>query len=288
MFAETYVRTDNGVKIFCRLYRKAGPWLVFLHGGGGSLSAWYLQEAFFCDKKYSLLFIDLRGHGLSDRGFTNDFFTIHNFSGDIATVLRQFGIKKAAIIGHCFGSVVARQFCAEHPGMVERMVLISAGKEPFKGGLRRALALALCEFTAFLPFKGVKAHLDSSRFAGSHDINVRRFFADVHCAGRKTCSSTYRITACYESPSIKTAKPVLLIHGRDDVIIPYKHCLELQQAFPNSTVKILNTNHIPPYNDGPGVNLALLRFLENAKSHSRSASRKHEKAQSLSVAAVSI
>lgn len=264
MFTEEYVTTEDGVRIFCRVQREAGrPWLVFLHGGGGSLSSWYQEEAFFSNKTYSLMFIDMRGHGNSDKGSTRGFFALGNFSRDLATVLKRFGIKKATIIGHCFGSVVTQQFCSDYPGMVNRIVLINSGKEPFKGIWRKLIPVLFCAFVYCLPFRGVKGHANYSKFVGSYDIHVQRFFTDLYYAGRLTCSSTYRITTYFRSHVKKFSKPALLIHGRDDIIVPYKNSFELQQVFTNSTVKILNTNHLSVYNDGPAVSRTIFEFLES-------------------------
>lgn len=266
MFTESYVTTKEGVKIFCRVRRKVGrPWLVFLHGGGGSLSSWYQEEAFFTGKNYSLLLIDMRGHGNSDKGSTRDFFALGNFSRDLATVLRHFGIKKATIIGHCFGSVVAQQFCLGYPGMVDRVVLINSGKEPFRGIWSKIIPVLFCAFVYCLPFQGVKGHADYSKFVGSYDIHAQRFFTDLYYAGRRACLSTYRITTYFKSPLKKFDKPALLIHGRNDIIVSYKNSFELQQVFTNSTVKILNTNHLSVYNYGPGVSRAIFEFLESSE-----------------------
>ncbi len=267
MFTEEYVTTEDGVNIFCRAQKKQCPWLVFLHGGGGSLSAWYSQEAFFSGKNYSLLFIDMRGHGMSEKGATREFFDLRNFLRDIKTVLGHFGIKKATIIGHCFGSVVAQQFCAEHPGMVERLVLINSAKEPCKVKWRKIVALAFSAFVYCLPFRGVNGHVDYSKYVGGYDIHIPRFLADVRCAGRLTCSNTYRITANFKSPIKRFTKPVLLIYGKNDILIPCKNSLDLGHLFNNPTVKLLDTNHLSVYNNGPVVSRTIFEFLKSDERH---------------------
>jgi pimeloyl-ACP methyl ester carboxylesterase len=254
------------VRIFCRVQRKARrPWLVFLHGGGGSLSAWYNQEAFFSGKNYSLLLIDMRGHGMSEKGATREFFDLRNFVRDVKAVLGYFGIKKATIIGHCFGSIVAQQFCADYTRMVEHLVLINSAKEPFKVKWRKIVTLIFSAFVYRLPFKGVKGHVEYSKYVGGYDIHIPRFLADVRCAGRLTCSNTYRITANFKSPIKRFPKPVLLIYGKSDILIPCKNSLDLRYLFINPVVKLLDTNHLSVYNDGPGVSRAIFEFLESSE-----------------------
>ncbi len=260
MFTEENVKTADGVTIFCRVQKKAGPWLVFLHGGGGSLSSWYNQEMFFSGRRYSLLLIDLRGHGNSGKGRTREFFALQNFSRDLAIVLRHFRIKKATIIGNCFGSIVAQQFCADYPDMVKQLVLINSKKDPFRLWWRMTVHL-FCMGVRCLPFRGRRGHEDCSKHVGRFDISLVRFLDDISYAGRLTIANAYQMTADFKSPIDGFSKPTLLIHGIRDIIIPYSQTLALHEALPKSRVILLNTNHIAIFNAPEEVNQAIGDFI---------------------------
>ncbi len=261
-FKGRYVKGKGGVRVFCRYLKKKGPWLLFLHGGGGSLSAWFMQERFFANREYSLLFIDLRGHGKSDRGKTDEFFSLDNFTEDVALVLKQLKIRKATVIGHCFGAVVAQQFCADYPHRVSQLVLINSGKGPFRNP-RRMVVRAFCHVVRYLPFSGRIGHANYAKHVGRVDVSLIRFLDDIWYSGRRTAAHTYRMTSEFKSSLKGFPKPVLLIHGTKDTITPHHHSLEMHHALPNSRIVLLDTNHIAIYNSPESVNHALLGFVRN-------------------------
>src|SRR3989338_9080504 len=133
-WTEGYVSGPEGVKIYYTLLRKGLPWLVFLHGGTGSMSALFKLKNFFSNKGFSLLFVDLRAHGNSDRGDGPGFYRIENFANDLDAVLGKLGIKSAVVIGHCFGGFVAQEFAARFPDRIQKLILLSSGD----GGRRRS------------------------------------------------------------------------------------------------------------------------------------------------------
>lgn len=69
--------------------------------------------------------IDQRGFGDSDR--PDDGYTIEQFAADAIAFLDARSIERASIVGHSFGSFVARQVAIDYPQRVERLVLIGTG-----------------------------------------------------------------------------------------------------------------------------------------------------------------
>src|SRR3989338_10364946 len=110
MLREGYANGKDGVRIHYRLLRQKGPWLVFLHGGTGTSASLLQQEEYFSKTGFSVLFIDFRGHGKSDRGRGKDFFRSENLVSDVFRVTEALSIPNAVLIGHCVGSFVAQEF----------------------------------------------------------------------------------------------------------------------------------------------------------------------------------
>jgi pimeloyl-ACP methyl ester carboxylesterase len=86
--------------------------VVFIHGFSCDLTSWRAQAPVF-DGKARTLFLDLPGHGKSDRPAVD--YTMDRFAGAVEAVLRDAGVEKALLVGHSMGTPVARQFWRKFP-----------------------------------------------------------------------------------------------------------------------------------------------------------------------------
>lgn len=77
----------------------SAPWVVFVHGAGGSSAIWYKQIRAF-KANFNVLLVDLRGHGRSPgsavMGKNYNFETI---SADVLQVLDHLDIKRLILSG---------------------------------------------------------------------------------------------------------------------------------------------------------------------------------------------
>ncbi len=97
--------------------------LVFLHGGpGGSAIDFELTTAEkLADRGFFVITYDRRGEGRSDDPEAK--FTFEQTLADLTEIYRTYGLKRAALLGHSFGGVVATRFAAQHPGKVSHLIL---------------------------------------------------------------------------------------------------------------------------------------------------------------------
>ncbi len=72
--------------------------------------------------------LDQRGFGNSER--PECCYTVNDFAADVVALLDAVGIASATIVGHSFGSFVARQVAEAHPTRVARVVLIGSAVTP--------------------------------------------------------------------------------------------------------------------------------------------------------------
>ncbi|HIG98804.1 TPA: alpha/beta hydrolase [Candidatus Woesearchaeota archaeon] len=227
------------------------------------MSALFKLKNFFSNKGFSLLFVDLRAHGNSDRGDGPGFYRIENFANDLDAVLGKLGIKSAVVIGHCFGGFVAQEFAARFPDRIQKLILLSSGD----GGRRNRLLKAILEifFRAIMliPYNGRKGHGDYTMIINTFDISIRRFLMDVKYCGFETYSRVMLASLNFKSPLEGFGKPTLLVHGKHDILIPAKRSVELSGMLKNAKLVLLNTNHVIVLNDHENTNKAIFEFVND-------------------------
>src|SRR6266699_717804 len=93
----------NGTKLYVRVGGK-GPAVVLLHGYGETGDMWVPMAADLA-RDHTVVVPDLRGLGLSSKPAGG--FDKKNQSGDVTGVLDALTIKKADIVAHDIGNMVA-------------------------------------------------------------------------------------------------------------------------------------------------------------------------------------
>ena len=119
-----YFTLADGNKMF---YDQAGAGataFVCIHGGGGDHR--HVQPQFeFLSKKSCAINVDLRGYGASDS--LTKYGTISEYAEDIAQLLGHLDIKRAIIVGHSLGGMVAVEFAARFAKLTTAIIMISSG-----------------------------------------------------------------------------------------------------------------------------------------------------------------
>jgi pimeloyl-ACP methyl ester carboxylesterase len=102
------------------------PWVVFIHGAGGSSAVWFKQLRAFRER-FNLLLVDLRGHGRShDYHGGHRPYTLDGVSGDVLEVMDHLGIGRAHFVGVSLGSVLIRTLVEMTPDRIRSVVYAGA------------------------------------------------------------------------------------------------------------------------------------------------------------------
>ena len=104
----------------------AGSPLVLIHGLGGS-SRWWAKNIGPLAERFEVHVVDLVGFGESRN---RQRFALAEAASQLASLLDQLGIGRAAIVGHSMGGYIAAQLAAEFPERVSRLVLVDAAMLP--------------------------------------------------------------------------------------------------------------------------------------------------------------
>lgn len=107
----------------------AGPPLLLIHGGLGSLRMWDGQVPAWA-RHFTVIRYDTRGFGLSE---TDDV----QFSNraDAVAVLDRLGHRTAHVVGQSRGGNIALDLAIEQPAVVRSLVLVAAGAGGLEGEL---------------------------------------------------------------------------------------------------------------------------------------------------------
>ncbi len=117
-----YVKA-NGVNYYYEI-RGTGEPLLLLHGGLGNIAVFAPGIPEF-SKTRTVIAVDLYGHGrtaLTDRPM--NYVDVGN---DLAILIRELGYRQVDVLGYSMGGGIAFRLAAQHPDLVRRLVLVSAG-----------------------------------------------------------------------------------------------------------------------------------------------------------------
>jgi non-heme chloroperoxidase len=101
-----------------------GEPVVFLHGWPDSWFS-FSRVLPLLPRSLRAIAVDQRGFGDSDRPESG--YSIPEFAGDAIAFLDALDIERAALVGHSFGSFVARQAAIAQPQRVSALILIGTG-----------------------------------------------------------------------------------------------------------------------------------------------------------------
>jgi pimeloyl-ACP methyl ester carboxylesterase len=113
----------NGVNYYYAVYGTGEP-LLLLHGGLGQIEMFGPSLTKLAQSR-QLIGVDLQGHGRTPLGDRE--LSLVDMGNDMAGVLKKLGYDKVDVLGYSMGGGVAFQFAAQHPEMVRRLALLSAG-----------------------------------------------------------------------------------------------------------------------------------------------------------------
>ncbi|MRK02306.1 alpha/beta fold hydrolase [Aeromicrobium sp. S22] len=250
-----------------RAYRMcgSGPALLLVHGLACDSSTW-LEVMPMLAERFTVIAPDLLGHGQSDKPDAD--YSLGGYANGMRDLLTVLGIDKVTVVGHSFGGGVAMQFAYQFPDRTERVVLVATGglgKEvtplirfltvPGSGlaigaatsSPLRPVVSAAMRTLARLP---VRATRDLGEVATIYealaDPAQRRAVQRVTSHVLNWHGQSVTMT---DRSYLARLMPVLVIWGRDDVVIPASHAdLAPTQV---SDVHVLEDSGHFPHKDHP-------------------------------------
>lgn len=233
------VPTVNGKKLECWVVypdekTKSNLAIILIHGWGRNRGRMVSRARIYGSYGYTTILFSVRDHGKSDREITG--MSILKFSQDLNSCVNWWGKKPVIITGHSIGAGAALLVAAQNP--LVKGVIAEAPPYAFLRHLKYVYKPILKWFTPLI-LPGIKA-IAFIKFRN----HSKQEYSPLDAAANITV-------------------PTLLIHGKDDDILPYEYTCHLQKEIPNS--QIWTPDAIDHYNieEHPDYPNQIISFIES-------------------------
>jgi pimeloyl-ACP methyl ester carboxylesterase len=253
-----------------------GPATVLIHGLGGFAESWRHNIPELA-RHGTVIALDLPGFGKS--GKPRRPYTLAFLAGALAEFLRALGVERVRLVGHSIGGAVAARFAVAHPERVDRLAFLSSAVPGFPlrpSWIYRTLSLpGVGELLSGLVTRRICAASLQRCFAVPDEDEIR-FFVDhefevrASLEGRAAYLSLLRSVrddftleaGPYRQGLERLGRPVLVIHGEQDRVVPIAHGRQVAQGLGVAEPRWLaRCGHFPQIEHAQTVNTYLKDFL---------------------------
>lgn len=223
----------------------SGSPLLMLHGSGPGVSAWANWNKVFplLSEKYRILAPDMAGFGYTDRPEG----MVYNMSSWVDQTIRfmdALDIEKADLVGNSFGGALALSMAVKYPQRINKLVLMGSM------GVSFPLTYGLDRVWGYIPsFENMKELLDifvynrnivnddlaRLRYESSMNPGFQESFSSMFPAPRQ---SSVEAMAGNEVYIRSIPHETLIVHGREDRVIPLETSLKLVQLIENAQLHV--------------------------------------------------
>jgi 2-hydroxymuconate-semialdehyde hydrolase len=224
-----------------------GDPVILIHGSGPGVTA-YANWRFTIEplaQKYRVLAPDIAGFGYterkSDQQYSLDFWVKH-----LTEWMDAVGVKKARFIGNSFGGSLTLAIASRYPERVESFVLMGAagvefeltpeldaiwGYEPSIENMRK-IVMSFAYDTSMMTDDLVRSRYEASVRPGYHESFSKMFEVprQRHIKALATPDDQIR----------KIPHRAMVVHGRDDKIVPPTNSTKLHSLLKNSDLHMFS------------------------------------------------
>jgi len=265
---DQYLAID-GTRIRVRIEGPAtAPPVILIHGFSFSLESWDGWAADLA-RDHRVVRFDLAGHGLSEPDAQDRYGTADRVRQLIA-LMDRLDIRRATIAGNSYGGLVAWNFAAEHPGRVDRLILVDSGAFSINGVTDKPVAVPP-PMRAYLeaPAPAAVAYSAGIIFAHPERLPPQRLAlmqAMIARNGPALIAHLEQFTLPPPKAELARVKaPTLILWGRADKVIPVAQASELAAAVPGAKLIIYDDVGHAPQEEASARSIADVRAFLNDK-----------------------
>jgi len=208
-------------------------------------------------ERFRVLAPDLPGFGESEKPSPARYaYGIESFAEAMVDMIAGLELGRVSVVGHSLGGAAAITLAAEHPELVERLVLVDAMSYPFRLDFRSRLP--------FLPFVGgllfkqlygrgmFRRHFRDNVFSPGFTLpleRIDRYYDQFNTpAARESAHAvmqSIRDTRPIVARITRITAPTLVVWGRSDRIFPASFGQRLAREIAGARFDVLDAGHSP-------------------------------------------
>jgi 2-hydroxymuconate-semialdehyde hydrolase len=223
----------------------AGAPVLLIHGSGPGVSAWAnwrgVLPPLAADRR--VIAPDIVGFGYSDRpqGFA---FTQESWVAHLVSFLDALELEQVSVVGNSFGGALGLWLATRHPDRVARLVLMGSagtsfgitpgleavwGYEPSVRNMSELLKIFAYDQSLLGP------DLARLRYEASVRPGIQESYSAMFPAPRQQAVDALAVP---EDALRALPHETLIVHGREDQVIPLSSSLRLSQLIPRAQLHI--------------------------------------------------
>jgi pimeloyl-ACP methyl ester carboxylesterase len=252
------------------------PALVLVHGLFESHRAFEELTADLA-ARFHVIAPDLPGFGESEKPNPARYaYGVEAHAEAIADLIAAFGVGRASVLGHGMGGAIVLTLAAEHPELVQRLVVEDPLCYPFPMSFRtRLLLFPVLGAIVFKQLYGralFRAYFRDEVYQPGFELPLERIDWDYDAfnspSARESAHAVMRATLDTRAVVARLTRivvPTLVVWGRDDRIFPASSAHRLAREIPGARLEIMDAGH-SPHEERPREFLAMLtEFLEGKR-----------------------
>jgi pimeloyl-ACP methyl ester carboxylesterase len=277
-WAKGAVDQDGNTIVYTDLGPADGPVVLLVHGLISDSTTWTRAAHGLAAAGFRVIAPDLLGHGESSKP-PDGGYLLPDFARSLQRLLTELGTGPATVVGHSLGGAIVMQLAKDHPELVRRLVLVSAG------GLGRRIhpVFRVVTLPGAHPLFRLTLNRRTSALLGrpqlhrslrlSEDVltNLERAGRGlITPSGRAAFFRTLRgvINSAGQRGSLidlgylPRSLPALIVWSIDDPIVPVEHAYSAHRHLPASRLELIEgTTHQPHHVHADRFVAALAAFV---------------------------
>jgi pimeloyl-ACP methyl ester carboxylesterase len=225
----------------------SGEPVIMLHGSGPGVCALanWQHNIHALAQRFHVLAPDIVGFGATERP-DDIIYSLRTWTDHVWAFLDAHDIGKTAIVGNSLGGRIALQMATDRPDRITKMVLMGApgvgmtltdglialrGYEPSREAMRDLLRAYFAVNPAMITDDLVETRYAASIADGAYEA-YRTMFYDPRHAGSELDITEDEVRAI--------ATPTLLVHGREDKVVPVQVSMTMLGLLPNADLHVFS------------------------------------------------